>query len=115
MEKFMDTDGSQISGGEAQKLNILLALINNPKIIFLDELTTGLDVVSKNIILNFIDRYIREHKDLTLIIITHMPSEIEKFCNKIIFMKNGEIERITSLENLKNKNTSIKTMMENIK
>jgi len=115
MDKFIDTDGSQISGGEAQKLNILLALINKPKIIFLDELTTGLDIVSRNIILEFIERYIKERANSTMVIITHMPNEIKKFCNKIVLMKNGRIEWVYSLKDLKNNNTSIDEVMDSIK
>ncbi len=115
MDKFMDTDGSQISGGEAQKLNILLALINNPEIIILDELTTGLDVVAKNSILGFIQEYIEEHKDLTLVLITHTPSEITRFCNKVVLMKDGRIEWANSLASLQARNLSVDTIMENIR
>ena len=41
-------NGSTLSGGERQKLSVILALIGNPEIVFLDELTTGLDVVSRH-------------------------------------------------------------------
>lgn len=78
-----------LSGGQKQKLNILIALLKKPKVIILDEISTGLDVISQKEIISFIDNYVREN-NLTLIVISHIPMEIVALSEKAIIMKRGE-------------------------
>ncbi len=79
-----------LSGGERQRLFIVLALIPNPEIVFLDELTTGLDTIARKEVWN----YLLELKTngLTIFLTSHYMDEVEKLCDKIAIMKNGNIE-----------------------
>lgn len=79
-----------LSGGEKQKLQLILAVQNNPKIIFLDEITTGLDVESRNNILNFLKNEVHK-KGKTLVMVMHYLEEAEQLCDYYIFMKKGRI------------------------
>lgn len=79
-----------LSGGEKQKLQLILAFENDPEIIFIDEVTTGLDMQSRKSILEFIKNE-TETKGKTLIMVTHYFEEVEELCNKIAILKNGEL------------------------
>lgn len=87
-----------LSGGQQQRLNILLALIHKPQLIILDEISTGLDIEVKEDIFNFLNKNIID-KDIALLLISHGMNEIERFCNKIIFLHEGVIkEQVTVKE-----------------
>ena len=78
-----------LSGGERQRLFIVLALIPNPEVVFLDELTTGLDTIARKEVWN----YLLELKTngLTIFLTSHYIDEVEKLCDKIAIMKDGKI------------------------
>lgn len=83
-----------LSGGEKQKLCILLAAMGNPEIIFLDELTTGLDPMARREVW----RYLRllKKRGVTIFLTSHYMDEVEILCDEILVMKAGqEIERGT--------------------
>lgn len=79
---------TKLSGGERQKLSVILALLGNPEIVFLDELTTGLDVASRRDVW----RVLKNLKDsgLTIFLTTHYMEEAENLCDHILLMKNGK-------------------------
>lgn len=79
-----------LSGGEMQKLNIFLVISTNPKVIFLDEMTSGLDYESKKEIVSYIHQYIKKN-DCTLVFVTHYLEEILQLADKICFLKDGRI------------------------
>ena len=78
---------SELSGGERQKLSIILALIPKPLILFLDELTTGLDPKARREMW----RYLRGLKEagVTIILTSHYMDEVEQLCDRITILKNG--------------------------
>ena len=78
-----------VSGGERQRLFIVLALIPNPEAVFLDELTTGLDTIARKEVWN----YLLELKTngLTIFLTSHYMDEVEKLCDIIAIMKDGKI------------------------
>lgn len=78
-----------LSGGQRQKLAIVLALIANPKIIFLDELTTGLDPGARREIWTYIRRLQSEGR--TIIMTTHYMEEASLLCDQICLINQGEI------------------------
>lgn len=89
---------NSLSGGQQQRLNILLAVIHKPQLIILDEVSTGLDIEVREDIFEFLEENIVK-KNVTMILVTHIMSEVEKFCEKIIFLHNGLIkEQITVKE-----------------
>lgn len=81
---------STLSGGEKQKLLLVLTFQNNPEIVFIDEITTGLDVESRSNIISFINKKMKE-TNKTLIMVTHYLEEAEQLCNKFAFINKGQL------------------------
>jgi ABC-2 type transport system ATP-binding protein len=80
---------SQLSGGQQQRLFVALALINNPEIVFLDELTTGLDPRARRAIWDLIGD-IRE-RGTTVFLTTHYMDEAEHLCDRVAILDHGRI------------------------
>ncbi len=78
-----------LSGGQKQKLSILLSLLNRPKVVFWDELTTGLDPLARHELYEKIQALKTE--GLTIVLITHFMEEVEKLCDRVALMKSGKI------------------------
>jgi ABC-2 type transport system ATP-binding protein len=87
-----------LSGGQKQRLFIALALINDPELVFLDELTTGLDPQSRRAIWDLV-RGIRE-RGKTVFLTTHLMEEAERLCDRVAIIDHGRIVDIDSPENL---------------
>lgn len=96
-EKVNKSVGS-LSGGQKQKLSILLALISYPKIIFLDELTTGLDPDARRELWK--DLRDLKKKGVTIILVSHYMDDIEMVCDKIGIMKKGKLITVGTKEEL---------------
>lgn len=77
----------KLSGGERQKLSVVLALIGNPEVIFLDELTTGLDVAARREVWRTLKQL--KENGVTIFLTTHYMEEAEKLCDRICLIKNG--------------------------
>ncbi|MGN1181526.1 MAG: ABC transporter ATP-binding protein [Faecalibacillus sp.] len=80
---------SELSGGQRQKLFIVLALIPCPKVVFLDELTTGLDTKARREVWDCLTR-LKEH-GLTIFLTSHFMDEVEALCDRIAILKKGQI------------------------
>ena len=79
---------SKLSGGERQKLSVVLALIGKPEIVFLDELTTGLDVVARREVWRTLKQL--KHQGLTIFLTTHYMEEAEALCDRVCIIKSGK-------------------------
>ena len=79
---------SKLSGGERQKLSVVLALIGKPEIVFLDELTTGLDVVARREVWRTLKQL--ESQELTIFLTTHYMEEAEALCDRVCIIKSGK-------------------------
>lgn len=79
---------NKLSGGEKQKLSVVLALIGNPELVFLDELTTGLDVAARREVWRTL-KHLKE-KGLTIFLTTHYMEEAEALCDRVCLIKSGE-------------------------
>ena len=95
MEKYLGKKFKTYSLGMKERLGIANALINKPKILILDEPTNGLDPEGIKNILSIL----KSMKDTTIVISSHLLSEIENFCNKVLFINNGEIVNIKMINN----------------
>lgn len=101
IEKFLGKKFKTYSLGMKERLAIANSLINKPKILILDEPTNGLDPSGVKKIFDMI----RNIKDTTVIISSHMLSSIESICDKIIFINEGQIVNIKHLDKeIKKKN-----------
>lgn len=78
-----------LSGGQKQRLFIALALINDPEVVFLDELTTGLDPQARRVIWELV-RGIRE-RGKTVFLTTHLMEEAERLCDRVAIIEHGRI------------------------
>lgn len=88
LEKLEKTMVNKLSGGEKQRLSVAMALINKPQIVFLDELTTGLDTAARREVW----RHLKElkNKGTTIFLTTHYMEEAESLCDRIFLLKDGK-------------------------
>lgn len=77
----------KLSGGQKQRLSIALALIGNPQVVILDELTTGLDPAARRETWRLIER-IRD-RGVTIILVTHFMDEAERLCDRLAVIEDG--------------------------
>jgi ABC-2 type transport system ATP-binding protein len=87
-----------LSGGQKQRLFVALALINDPEVVFLDELTTGLDPQSRRTIWDLV-RDIRQ-RGKTVFLTTHLMEEAERLCDRVAIIDHGRIIDMDSPEGL---------------
>lgn len=79
----------ELSGGERQRLFIVLALIPNPEVVFLDELTTGLDAKARRDVWKHLSEL--KSKGLTIMLTSHFMDEVEVLCDEICILKRGKV------------------------
>jgi ABC-2 type transport system ATP-binding protein len=89
---------ASLSGGQRQRLFIALALVNRPEIVFLDEMTTGLDPGARRTAWELI-RAIREN-GTTIVLVTHFMEEAEKLCDRVAIVDHGRIVALDSPQKL---------------
>jgi len=104
-----DTWFMNLSGGQKQRLFIALALINDPEVVFLDELTTGLDPQSRRTIWDLV-RGIRE-RGKTVFLTTHLMEEAERLCDRVAIMEHGRIIDMDKPGNLVNRHCPERTVI----
>jgi ABC-2 type transport system ATP-binding protein len=98
-----------LSGGQKQRLFIALALINDPEVVFLDELTTGLDPQSRRAIWELV-RGIRD-RGKTVFLTTHLMEEAERLCDRVAIIEHGRIIDIDTPERLVNRHCPERTVV----
>ncbi|MGO9572022.1 MAG: ATP-binding cassette domain-containing protein [Desulfomonilaceae bacterium] len=101
LERYWDVPFNQLSTGFKQRLALAKSLINAPKILFLDEPTSGVDPAVARLIRSRLVRWQRE-SGATIILTTHQMDEAEQLSDNIAFLKEGRIIRIGRAEDLKN-------------
>jgi ABC-2 type transport system ATP-binding protein len=107
--KFKDALVRTFSGGMRRRLEIARGLIHSPKILFLDEPTTGLDPVSRTNVWQMI-RKLRERSELTILITTHYMEEADKLCDRIAIVDHGRLAALDTPTRLKDSISGIDTM-----
>jgi ABC-2 type transport system ATP-binding protein len=98
-----------LSGGQKQRLFIALALINDPEVVFLDELTTGLDPQSRRAIWELV-RGIRD-RGKTVFMTTHLMEEAERLCDRVAVIEHGKIIDIGSPAELVRRHCPMRTVI----
>ncbi len=89
-----DTPYGKLSGGQQQRLSIALALIGNPRVAILDELTTGLDPQARRDTWELIER-VRED-GVTILLVTHFMEEAERLCDRLALIDSGRVVAMDS-------------------
>jgi ABC-2 type transport system ATP-binding protein len=98
-----------LSGGQKQRLFIALALINDPEVVFLDELTTGLDPQSRRAIWDLV-RGIRD-RGKTVFLTTHLMEEAERLCDRVAIIEHGRIIDIDTPKRLVDRHCPERTVV----
>lgn len=91
----------KLSGGQQQKVQLGVAIINNPKLLILDEPTKGLDPVNRKLLLDIVEEY--RAKGTAVIYITHLMEEVERLADRVIIIKNGTRMAYGTKDELKKK------------
>jgi ABC-2 type transport system ATP-binding protein len=109
LESKRDAWFMTLSGGQKQRLFIALALINDPEVVFLDELTTGLDPQLRRAIWELV-RGIRD-RGKTVLITTHLMEEAERLCDRVAIIEHGKIIDIGTPEELVRRHCPTRTVV----
>jgi ABC-2 type transport system ATP-binding protein len=107
--EILKTPARQLSLGQRMRCEIAASLLHDPKILFLDEPTIGLDAVSKIAVRDFIKTLNRE-KGTTVILTTHDMQDIEALTERILLIGKGKILMDGSLEQLKSRKSTHRTL-----
>lgn len=97
----------QLSLGQRMRCEVAASFLHNPKIVYLDEPTIGLDIVSKDSMRKII-KYLNKEKKCTIILTTHDVSDIENLCQRIIIINKGQLVCDSSIEEIRKLNNKKK-------
>jgi ABC-2 type transport system ATP-binding protein len=100
LTQFRQSLVGTFSGGMRRRLEVARGLVHSPKILFLDEPTTGLDPVSRSNVWEMIQK-LKEQAGLTLLLTTHYMDEADKLCDRIAIVDHGRLEALDTPTRLK--------------
>jgi len=86
---FLKQSVRTLSLGQRMRAELIASFLHSPELVFLDEPTIGLDVFSKDAIINFLSEY-RKRKETTLILVTHDMEDVKRICERAIIISAGE-------------------------
>ena len=98
LTNFANKKIEHFSGGMKRRCNLIAGIMHNPKVLFLDEPTVGVDVQSRNVIIEFLKEL--NQNGTSIVYTSHHLQEAEEFCTKIAIIDNGQIYAIGSPEEL---------------
>ncbi len=113
LDRFMATPVRQLSLGERMRGDFAAAMLHDPKIVYLDEPTIGLDVVAKEAIREFIAQVNRE-RGTTVILTTHDLADVERLSRRIVLIDNGTVIYDGSIERLRREYGTHRTLVVNL-
>jgi ABC-2 type transport system ATP-binding protein len=100
LQQWADKPVRNLSGGMRRRVEIARGLVNEPRIFFLDEPTTGLDPVSRVAVWEMLQR-IKAGRDLTILLTTHYMDEADRLCDRVAIVDHGELKALDSPIRLK--------------
>lgn len=101
-ENFLDTQVRRLSLGERMKMELIGAILHSPEVLFLDEPTIGLDIISKQKIRTFL-KEIQKNFGVTLLLTSHDMDDVETVCDRVIVINHGKKIYDDSINNLTSK------------
>jgi len=90
LKKIFNKKTGELSSGQKNRVSLAKSLINNPKLLFLDEPTASLDPDIGDFVREYLEKY-KKKNELTILLASHNMKEVERLCDNIIMMKRGEI------------------------
>lgn len=100
-EDILNKKVRNLSTGQRQKMNVARAFLTDPKVIFLDEPTLGLDVEVARVIRDFVKEWLLENDERTVLLTTRYMHEAEELCDRIAIINEGRIIALDTSDNLK--------------
>lgn len=110
IESILDVQVRKLSLGQRMKAEIIAALLHNPRVLFLDEPTIGLDVVAQQNMREFIKKYNASSKT-TIMLTSHYMEDVERLCNRVIMIDHGTIIYDGGLKQLLEKYVTHKSLI----
>jgi ABC-2 type transport system ATP-binding protein len=107
---FLDTPVRQLSLGQKMRGEITAALLHGPSILYLDEPTIGLDVVSKSRVREFLAR-VNQELGVTVILTTHDLSDVERLCSRLMVIDHGRLVYDGTVDDLKSRHGQYRTLV----
>ncbi len=101
MSDRINTKSSQLSTGLRQKMNIARGFLTDPKVLFLDEPTLGLDVEASRDARSYIRRWVKEDGTRTVLLTTHYMAEADELCDRVAIINGGRVLACDTPSNLK--------------
>lgn len=89
----------KLSGGQQQKIQLGITIMNNPELLILDEPTKGFDPVNRRLLMNIIEEH--QQAGATVVFVTHQMEEVERLCDRIILLKDGKAEAYGKVSDIK--------------
>ena len=99
LEDKADLKLEKLSGGQQQKIQLGVTIMNNPKLLILDEPTKGFDPMNRRLLMEIIEEL--HKKGTAIILITHYMEEVEKLCDRAVLLKNGVAHAYGTIEEIK--------------
>lgn len=91
----------KLSGGQQQKIQLGVTIMNNPELLILDEPTKGFDPVNRRLLMDIIEE--QNARGATIVMVTHQMEEVERLCKRVILLKDGTAEAYGTIDDIKNK------------
>jgi ABC-2 type transport system ATP-binding protein len=107
---FLDTPVRQLSLGQKMRGEITAALLHHPSILYLDEPTIGLDVISKSRVREFLAR-VNTELGVTVILTTHDLSDVERLCSRLMVIDHGRVVYDGTVDDLKSRHGEYRTLV----
>ena len=90
LNSYLNKKTGELSSGQKNRVSLAKALINRPKLLFLDEPTASLDPDIGDFVRNYIEKY-KKKNELTILLASHNMKEVERLCDTVVMMKDGKI------------------------
>ena len=101
LEDKAQTRLDKLSGGQQQKIQLGITIMNDPELLILDEPTKGFDPVNRRLLMNIIEDH--QRAGATVIFVTHQMEEVERLCDRIILLKDGNASAYGTIAAVKKK------------
>lgn len=100
LEDKATTRLDKLSGGQQQKVQLGIAVMNDPDLLILDEPTKGFDPVNRRLLMDIVEEH--QQKGATVIFVTHQMEEVERLCDRILLLKDGKSRLYGTVDEVKN-------------
>jgi molybdate transport system ATP-binding protein len=97
IENIIERNINKLSGGERQRVALGRALLTSPRLLLMDEPLSALDTQTKRDILPYFERLVEE-ADVPIVYVTHAPAEVERLADRVVFLRDGRIDRVETLK-----------------